>query len=216
MYSKIIDRLGDYFPPEDQIVTHGTRLQLKPAGTGETLSGILVGMVHEKTLIVNLKGYTDLTGLKGKTAQISYLHEGSLIEFSTAVLQVLEQPVQLIFLGFPKKINKKTLRSLDRTPCYLPALLITSKEAFKCIINNISDSGCNVVLKTQNTKPPLLNLKEIIQLNFKLPGNPKEIDISGKIRNVKKADREINAGVQFSYISDDITRQLNAFIASLI
>jgi len=215
MYSKIIDRLGDYFPPGEQIVTHGTRMQLKPAGSGETLSGILVGMVPDKTLIVNIKGYTGVSELKGKTSQISYLYEGSLVEFSTKITETLEAPVQLVFLDFPKKINKKTLRSLDRTPCYLPALLIAAKEAQKCIINNISDSGCNVVLKIQGAKPKMPGLKEIIKLNFKLPGNPQDIEISGKIRNVKKADSEVNVGVQFSYISDEITRQLNAFITSL-
>ncbi len=216
MYSKIIDRLADYFPPEDQVVSHGTRLQLRLTQPDETISGILVGMIHEKLLIVNIKAYSDVTTLKDRNAQISYLYEGNLIEFSTPVVEVLNHPAQLVFLDFPKKIQKKTLRSLDRTPCYLPVLLVTNNQVHKSVINNISDSGCNVVLKPMAGQSPKLGMKEIIKLNFKLPGSPVDIEISGKIRNVKKDDKEINVGVQFSYIGDDISNLLNAFIATLI
>ncbi len=216
MYTKIIDDLQEFFPPEEQIISSGTKMQIHLREENDKLVGRMVGLVREECLIIRVTDRTELSTLKGRTVHISYLYEGCLVEFESVVMEILTSPSLLLFLQFPLRINKKTLRSLDRTPCLLPSIIYAHGEGRKCILTNISDSGCSAVIKINPViAPPVINNSDIIKLTFTLPGYAKEIVTGGKVRNINKTAKEFSLGIQFSEINDKIRDKIRDFIDSL-
>ena len=140
------------FNPE--IFAPGTRVKLVALGTVHSrLATNFVGYKVDKYLVIE---WPKVSGAPARIEEglewtVSYIHEGFIYGFNAQVLGISRQPVPLVFMTYPKSVEKTNLRQERRLPVHLQAMIQPSGEERKPnepingMVRDISDGGCQLV-----------------------------------------------------------------------
>ncbi|MBU0514098.1 MAG: flagellar brake protein [Proteobacteria bacterium] len=114
---------------------------------------------------------------------VRFLDRGVIYGFTSQVFHLQHKPFPLIILTFPENVDRINLRSEERLPVNVPAVVghehANGNKDTEGIIVDLSRSGCRLNV------PANLDLNSQIKLSFAPEGGPKLADITGEIRNVR-------------------------------
>ena len=200
----------------------GATLKLQIHGTDARLTSELVGVEEDKYLIIKMPPIpsvgtvSSLSGLfcKGNTVVVRYMHNGTLFGFKSRVYHVIIDPVKLIFLEYPKKIEDYNLRSHRRVDCYLPASVGIAGNTIEGAITDISREGCHFTMEKSKVKRLILQIDKGVDVSFQLPGVGKKLTIAAKQKTIKKDKNNINIGVEFINMDNKTEERLYDFLST--
>ncbi|MBN2706954.1 MAG: flagellar brake protein [Deltaproteobacteria bacterium] len=200
-----------------------TALQLQIEGYPGRLKSYLVGKEEGNYLLIKiplLKAPEKLFR-QGKELIIRYVYQGSAFGFRTQVILPLFDSFNVVFVGFPKRIEDFNLRVHKRFECSLPARLevITKHQnrqmRFKTMVNDISKGGCRLTISLKElewSKDPI-KIKAEVSLFLSLPGVDGELFLQAAVRSLSQDEDAMALGLQFIGLEGKDRVQLDRFLA---
>ncbi|KTF18055.1 PilZ domain-containing protein [Pseudoalteromonas sp. H105] len=171
----------------------------------------LVGYEAGKYLILKypkqakVNEYSDILK-EGNGAVIRYIIEGErgeCVGFATTILAIAFRPEKLIYFAYPKQIESRQLRKVDRLKTHIPAKISISKDQsfdndnlLQGIIIDISVTGCRF---TVHVSSGFLALKKRqVFVHLLSPIDNSAVIISAHIRNNQMQGNRLNVGIEFA------------------
>jgi c-di-GMP-binding flagellar brake protein YcgR len=201
----------------------GATLKLQIGGTDARLTSELIGVEEDKYLIIRMPPVpsvgtvSNLLSLlyKGNTVVVRYMHRGTLFGFKSRIYHVIIDPVKLIFLEYPKKVEDHNLRTHRRVDCYLPASAGIAGNTIEGAITDISREGCHFTVEKSKVESSLiLQIDSVIDISFQLPGVGKKLIIAAKQKIIKKDKNSINIGIEFINMDNKTEERLCDFLST--
>jgi len=182
---------------------------------------ILIGMKPGEYLIFELprdafSGNNKSIFFSGNSIIVRYLHDGTVFGFQSKIIDALSAPRKLLFIEHPKIIARYELRSKKRVDCFLPAKIEIMDKEKQGVLTNISEKGCRYQIKALKSEQlPSVQIDENLTLKFQFAGVEGEKPVSGKIKNIKKDEREMVLGIEFHEISPEVQNMINQYISNI-
>jgi c-di-GMP-binding flagellar brake protein YcgR len=196
----------------------GIELEIQIEGVKGRLKGELIAVEEDKFLIIKLPSFQSLGNAAkltyaGTNIIIRYIHDGTMFGFKSSVLHFMFEPIRLVFIKCPKKIESQDLRTHKRISCYLPANVIIIDQKIEGAIIDISRNGCYFTTnkaKVENNQ--ILQVGNEISVIFYLPGEAEELTIAGKQKTTKTDKDSVNIGIEFDNMSIKVEEKLYGFL----
>lgn len=182
---------------------------------------ILIGMKPGEYLIFELprdalSGNIKSIFFSGNIIIVRYLYDGTVFGFQSKIIDDLSAPRKLLFIEHPKIIARYELRSKKRIDCFLPAKIEIMDKEKQGVLTDISEKGCRYQIKTLKSEQlPSVQIDEKLILKFQFAGVEGEQPVSGKIKNIKKDEREMVLGIEFHEISPEVQNMINQYISNI-
>jgi c-di-GMP-binding flagellar brake protein YcgR len=144
----------------------------------------------------------------GMPCTVSYLHEGKLVGYRSEVRDVLNSPVPLLFIAYPKTVEEMHMRKHVRVPSNEPILLmrtdsghssessLPTSDYFGGLLKDLSEGGCSVVLVK---RPAWLCPGSTVRLEFELPGLGHITNLTGVVKNSDVRHGSELMGIEFRF-----------------
>ncbi|HEA19021.1 MAG: flagellar brake protein [Pseudoalteromonas prydzensis] len=143
---------------------------------------------------------------EGNGAIVRYIVEGErgeCVAFSTTILAIAFRPEKLIYLAYPKQIESRQLREVNRLQTHIPAKISINKDQhydsenlLQGIIIDISATGCRF---TVHVNSGFLALKKRqVFVHLLSPIDNESVVISAHIRNNQMQGNRLNVGIEFA------------------
>lgn len=194
----------------------GTQVNFKIDGVEIALTSEFVGMEEKEYLILKFpKPFRFIKNklFPGNIITIEYLFKGTIYAFQTRLFATIDKPVKLVFLEYPKIIQRHDLRSDNRLDCFIPAKIKIGKQTFSGVIMDISPKGCRWHSKELTDEVSILSYEDIT-LICQFPGKIGELEVIGKAKNVKKSKQEKVLGFVFDKGSIEAQKMITQYIFS--
>jgi hypothetical protein len=219
------DGVVDYSGAETLVSMEiGDQLQVEINGIPSRYQTTFIGMELNEYLIIKEPVFPHklrISGIKhklfpGNEITVRYIYKGSVFGFQTKLIEALYTPKRLLFIEYPKSIEKHDLRSTQRIDCYLPAITKIKDEEMQGIIIDINLKGCRCLIKAvENCNLPVVQKDDQIALRCHFPGEQDEQVFSGKVRNLKRDSQGMTLGLQFQEISVGIQDIIAQYISTV-
>jgi|GEM_PF-2478512 len=182
----------------------GTELIIYPLGSKTHFRSFFVGEktgVHIVASLPQELPFPDKTLHKGGDVLVQYSEGSSVYEFKSGVKDIIQEPAELLILDYPAETNVSEKRSRKRVNCLIEArfeiIFEENNRLITGVIENISKTGCNCILKKLKGAEQPFSLGDRINLRCQFPGFPGEQTGEGKIIRLQDMPEEINAGIKF-------------------
>ena len=183
----------------------GAELTISLEDYDTPFKSIFVGEKMDKHIVAGLPDKLPFPSealKKGCEALVRYSYKETLYEFHTRILEILKDPADLIILLYPPEINTVEKRTRKRVNCLIEAkfeIIFEDNNRFiPGIVENISKTGCNCVIKKLKDAERPFSLDDTITLRCQFPGFPGEQTAEGKIIRFQDKADEIRAGIRFN------------------
>jgi c-di-GMP-binding flagellar brake protein YcgR len=118
------------------------------------------------------------------------INEGNIYSFQTYILGFCRQPYPLVFIHYPQKIQRTSLRQGKRIPVEIKALCKsedspdgTNVQPVKGIVRDISEGGCLLVTKRKLLPGQIMELTLLLNREESIEGVQAEVRSSREIEN---------------------------------
>ncbi|MBI5641924.1 MAG: PilZ domain-containing protein [Deltaproteobacteria bacterium] len=183
----------------------------------------LVGMEKGQFLLAKalpngLAGTFRSENLKESRIKLSFLHGGTVYGFSSEIINMVTQPAKMFFMAYPDKIEEVNVRHSTRIDCTLSAVTMIGHEIVTLILVDISEEGCQAVIKVEGSNSPLFGLVQMdkrIDLKVQFPGAPHRHPITGIIRNTGMDSDKIFLGISFMGLRPEVRDELEKYISQI-
>jgi c-di-GMP-binding flagellar brake protein YcgR len=192
-----IDNLGTRISVEI-----GTPVKVELEDIEIPMQSSIVGLENDKYIIIKApepfkrikhKLYT------GNEMIVRYISGGTVYAFQTKVMETILKPIPLLFIEYPRIIQRHDLREQKRTNCHMPTRIIVGEtENIGCIVD-MAKFGCRCIVQaSKNSKLIKYDLENQITMKSIFPGSKDIVCISGVIKNVKRTKAEYDLGILFT------------------
>ncbi|MCP4715712.1 MAG: flagellar brake protein [Deltaproteobacteria bacterium] len=197
----------------------GTPLHLELEGVAMPLQSDFVGMATDRYIIIgspNLYSQVKHKLFAGNHIIVKYLFNGTVYAFQSKLIETINKPVRLVFLEYPKIVQRKDLRDHKRMTCYFPVKLIYENEVVAGVILDINKKGCRCKTQIQRSDNiSTVNIDDPMDLKFPFPGIEGEMQIPGAVTNIYKDGLGLDIGIKFKETSLEVERIISQYILSV-
>lgn len=197
----------------------GIRLKIELDGVDIPLESTFCGFVDNYIIITPPSPYHQIQHklFSGAELVVRYFYHGTIYAFQTKLFSLIDQPVRLLFIYYPKLIQKSELRSEKRSFCYIPTAIEVGDNENNGTIVDIAKSGCHFLVRGKNNKR-LIHFKigDQVKLNCKFPGVKQTLEIIGVVKNLRTSRYDANVGLQFHENIPDVTLKIITWYISTI
>ncbi len=184
----------------------GTDLSIALPGGSGRIKGSLIGMAPDQFLIIRLPAAPGISNrcLPGSEVIVRYLFKGSVIGFTSSVIQLFCSPVMVCFLKFPNFAERVNLRREKRIQCFFPGMAQYLRFELQGAMLDLSPSGCRFFIE----ESPLSRQAEIrktdkISLHIDTFGV-----LEGQIANVANLPGILSLGIAFTRIAPECEQRV--------
>lgn len=182
----------------------GTELNLAINGLSLPMKCTFVGKKSDHSLVItppsNFAAFENHL-LQSQHIKIKFLFKGTVLQFTTKLIEITSKPLTLLILEYPTSIEKKESRSQKRISCYISAKIEINNETKVGVIKDISKQGCRCVFDVVNKKENIFQIDDQITLSFYFPGFADEQEILGKIKDIRIKEKQLEFGIEFASIA---------------
>jgi c-di-GMP-binding flagellar brake protein YcgR len=215
-------RLGKPF-----FIPIGITLQIAINGVSFRMKSVSVGWVPDICLIITYPSTpTPIaeTLFPGNKVTVRYIDGGNAFGFESELIAVAEEPVRILYISYPVRIARKSLRSSRRMECYLPARAFlrdpeTGEEAplGEAVITDISRTGCGFTMpgESHDEAPARASLNQTVVLRFQVPGTEDKIALRGKATRIQRDAERTNMGIHFDEMEENLKETIMGYILTL-
>ncbi len=188
-------------------VSFATRMMVEPVGLAEGFRTTLSGMERGRFLMLQLPRVPGLSDhlYPDREVKVRYIHEGQVYGFKSRVQNYYVTPHRLLFLAFPKTIERLNLRHTQRVDCFIPAELELPGSVvppFKAMMLNLSTSGCRLALDATNQRLPGFEVGSSLRLAFKVVGTDLDLDLECQVQSVDADGARMFLGLSFTGLEE--------------
>jgi len=197
----------------------GLHLKVELEGVDLPLESSFVGFINEFIIITPPMPYNKIQHklFEGVEMVIRYFYNGTIFAFQTKLYAHIEKPVNLLFIEYPKLIQKSELRSEKRANCYLNAAFISGEKENKGAILDITKTGCKCLIRRRDNKFLIpFKVNDLVMVQAKFPGVKTPMEIHGIIKNIRSTNIESNFGLMFHENTTEMTQKVIAWYISTI
>jgi len=197
-----------------------TRMLVTPAGEAQGFRTILSGMERGRFLMLQLPRLPGLSGqlYSERAVKVRYVHEGQVYGFQSTVLHHTVAPFRLLFLAYPRTIERLNLRHDQRVECFIPAGLEmpgSIAPAFRAMLTNISTSGCRAALDATGQRLPGFEVGCMVRLGFKVVGTDLDLDLDCQVRSVDADGARVFLGLNFTGLDEEGLAAVEGYVDSV-
>jgi HD-GYP domain-containing protein (c-di-GMP phosphodiesterase class II) len=193
----------------------GSQMVLQFEDTAIRSKAVLVGMEIGRYLIVRVPGLDLMQSLLGKDngpkVIVRYLLSGVAYGFRSKVLHYTLTPAKLLFLAYPRRVEKLNLRKNPRLEVDIPVQAEIRGEVYTGRILDISAEGCRVALAGQGPSIGSDFVDEEVTLSMQLAAQGLE-NLPCKVRNVNTSSHELTLGMQFTPLNEALENALKLLL----
>jgi len=203
----------------------GTEMHLEIMGVESRIPSVLIGQQMGQYLIFRLSKATLKSMNTSKIVidcetNVRCVTRGSVFGFKSNIIQILTDPDYLLFIRYPKQVQKQDIRVNQRVKCLLPARIYNSSAELVGTLADISRSGCHLQVKIEDftedqiilTKTHQSSNDRTITLALTLPGRKEEKLIEAIIRSNFVDSKKVEMGIQFTDIDEDTLDIIDSFL----
>ncbi|MEW5817780.1 MAG: flagellar brake protein, partial [Spirochaetota bacterium] len=210
---------------KEAILDVGLVIFIQPKGNPKIIryKSAVVGWKTDHLVIIEmpvLNGvYVNLAD--GCTCIVRYIYCGNAYGFETKVLRnINDTKLPLIYLSYPKSVEKISLRRYHRIQTQIPAFIEVPVEGnIRRLEGNILDlsvGGCLLDMNGQEDKAVSLDIDIRVKISFTLANSGEQVEgILAVVKRVQKTQDNMMAGVQFIDLSPDMLTKISSFCESL-
>ncbi|HRR39895.1 MAG TPA: PilZ domain-containing protein [Syntrophales bacterium] len=207
VFMRIRERSVDRDRHVDLSLRIGCVLHIKLSDKAERLPAKLIGMDAGAYLIVQPQNPAKLFDqvFKGKEVVVRYLSDGAIFGFESRVMDFVMQPVRLLFLTYPSKIQSCEIREHKRYDCLYDAQLLLAGVPCRGVVANISVGGCQFVTEgLDEEQTARIKVEDGVTLSFQPPARAPVESLAGEVRNVTRSNGgRSEIGIRFINLQDD-------------
>ncbi len=219
VFMRIRERSVDRDRHVDLSLRIGCVLHIKLSDKAERLPAKLIGMDAGAYLIVQPQNPAKLFDqvFKGKEVVVRYLSDGAIFGFESRVMDFLMQPVRLLFLTYPSKIQSCEIREHKRYDCLYDAQLLLAGVPCRGVVANISVGGCQFVTEgLDEEQTARIKVEDGVTLSFQPPARAPVESLAGEVRNVTRSNGgRSEIGIRFINLQDDKRNALMDCLSNL-
>lgn len=197
----------------------GTRLIVEPEGLGERFNTTVAGWDRGKYFLLNIPvGAGGRAVLKtGTTVIVRYLDpDGMICGFTAAVLGLVNAPVRLAILDYPRRIVSVSLRKADRMHTFLPATVALEGVRFPGYIVNLSAAGCRFVPAASHGLPTAYRDNMDAQVDFSLfDHEERALSSPGLVRRITHDNENVYFGIEFKNAATEFQDTVTGYVETL-
>lgn len=197
----------------------GTRVIVEPEGPGDRFSTTVAGWEKGKFFLLNLPPTLGLRAVLGpdKSVIVRYLGpDGRICGFSTAIQGLINAPVRLIALDYPRRIISVNLRKADRMYTFLPATGALAGSRWPGYIVNLSVAGCRFVPTENHGLPTVYRDNMETQMDFILYDREEHaLHSPGLVRRITHDNENIYFGIEFTSASKEFEDCVAGYVETL-
>lgn len=198
----------------------GTDLVLRLEGVDARLKSTLIGVDHGEFLIVRTPRAAGIEPLliKGSPVKVIFLHDGTIYGFLSKFLHQVRVPSPLIFISYPKDMERHEIRKNLRIDCYIPAtLLIGDQMERQGVISDLSIGGCRVTLNNEGTSlSAQLKPESVLMMAIEMLGIQSDRSIRSIVKNVHQDANKIHIGVKFDTSDADVLSSIQEYVERVL
>ena len=218
MFMKIQERPPDHNEGTRFSMEIGSTIQVQLSEKSERIKAKFIGMDPGAYLIISVPNIAELKEqiFRGREVVLRYITGGTIFGFESNVIALNLQPVRLLFLTYPKRIQSCEIRKYSRFDCTYYSQVVISGVNCRGIITNISMGGCQFVMDQpgeQGTSE--VKVQDSVNLSFQPPGGKPIESVSGEVRSIKLSDNHVEIGIRFLDLQDDVKDVLTECIRNL-
>ncbi len=195
----------------------GTSLKIEVYGVLEPFKGTLIG-IETGVLIIRIPSESFVKGLKrklykGNSAVVNYSASNCSYKFDSVLLGNISDPLNLVFIKKPEKIETDDHRASERIECHIPGKIKTEDNEFKGVVQNISKNGCKCCLTQSSSKDrmTLLFLFEEgknVNISLDVPEIGEDFQLAGKMRHLNSSAECMTFGVEFDTLPPELLEKV--------
>ncbi len=193
----------------------GDKALIELSGTGDRFSSEFTGW--EKGRYIQVRLPSKLPAMDhvypDKPVIVRYLRRGGEVHaFQSTILCVLHTPFRLLFLDYPRMVEKLTLRKKSRADCFLPARFDILGDDVPGYLLNISQGGArgSIAAGRLKTAP---QPGEILGCRFLLHAAPNdEIDARAAVRRIQETNGKCLLSMQFTDLAQPAMARVDAYV----
>ncbi|WP_158269766.1 flagellar brake protein [Desulfonatronum sp. SC1] len=197
----------------------GVRIMMELAGIKDKLPSFFVGYIKNRCVITVVPVVPQVNRemlmehlYKGNSVTVRYIHSGTVLGFTTEILHVAFSPFPLLFFKYPERIESFNLRKAGRVGCLFPATVILEDVCLAGALSDISISGCNIVLPTNDEQTLSVEIGDVLLLRCPLLFGVDQAEISCTVRQLSKSGVKARLGLMFTDVPDDLLARVNVYI----
>jgi hypothetical protein len=178
----------------------GALLRFVDEATGEITEGLYIGPEDNSDVIVVPLSETMLLKKEGQNLYGRCQFQGDMVEFRSAIVEIIDRPVRLWRIEMPTDVNTFDLRDHKRIQCSVSANLeaIHRGQFVTGIIRDISKSGARCMFQRSEAAENAFAIDQTITLRCTFPGISGEQSAVGTITEILKSEAELSIGIQFA------------------
>lgn len=211
---------NDLFQSETPIFLQiGLTLKLEIEDVSMPMESTLVGVDNNLIIIKTPSPYHLIEHklTKGRVFVVRYIFDGTVFAFQTKLHESLLRPSRLLFLEYPKIIQKNELRVHKRSRCFIPAIIHQNDEENRGALLDLTKEGCRCKLTgSENKKFLPFKVADEISLQCKFPGVKGPIKVTGIIKNIHKNKNEVDLGINFHKNTTKVSKKIISWYISTI
>ena len=209
----------DFYNKTPIFLQIGLQLKIEIEGVSMPMESILVG-VDGKFIIIRTPSPYQLIEHKltrGREFIIRYIFDGTVFAFQTKLFESIMQPARLLFLEYPKIIQKNELRDQKRSKCFIPIKISLTGEENRGVLLDITMEGCFCkISKKENNGLISFKIDDEILLLCKFPGIKGQVQICGIVKNLRKNKQELELGINFHNNITAVSKKIISWYISTI
>jgi len=198
----------------------GTQVKLEFDGVEIPVHSTIVGLEHDKYII--LKSPEPFQPIEhkiypGSELILRYLTDGTVYAFQTRIIETIDSPVMLVFVEYPRIIQHHDLRDEKRLECHVPVRLIAGdRENMGCIVD-LATTGCRCLVQgRRNPSPIRFSQDQPLVLKCLFPGSKNIVSLPGRVKNIKRGNREVDLGIMFAAKMPESSRRVVSWYLAAI
>jgi len=199
----------------------GGTLKIQLEGEKKRLTSELMGVEEDKYLVIkspSLQYMSHVSNLlyEGNTVIVRYLYKGTVFGFKSRIKYVITNPIKLLILEYPKKIENQSLREHIRVDCYLPASVGITGNTIEGTIIDISREGYQFTVEKSKIESSLkiFQVENETSVSFKLPGVEKVLTVTGKQKYIIEDSDSVKIGILFDNMTIEVQERLFDFLST--
>ena len=147
----------------------------------------------------------------GDTLLVRFLHEGVVFGFRAGVARIVMEPEYLLFISYPVRVERFSVRQQRRWVCGVPCAIISDEKADHVLMTDVNESGCGIVGKVQeDVAVPEVN--NPLRITLRTPGADQPFTVEGMVRRIDATETIWQAGIAFDEAQQQMIEALMPYL----
>lgn len=195
-------------------VTIGAAVMMESSGALDRIKCHMVGYLKGEYVVLRLPLVPGIRSRvpEGSMLTFRYLQRGRLLSFRSVVKHYTAMPFSLLFVTYPKRLERHELRREQRFTCNFPAKLVFMQHEYRGLLLDLSSGGCRFFFDEQVLPAPA-NLRKGSRVRGEFrPPNEAPLPFQAEVASLESYRQTRTASLRFGENDLVLPAQLEEFL----